>query len=138
MNTNEFYKNYIYFCRTALLLAIYVIFFPFISTPIKKLFPSFGSCTYLKLTGKPCPLCGGTRYIENLGQAINNWQYLLHPFGLIVIFIIFEIIFRLILLHIYKKRKEVKYNLIILDILIHSIVAIMFISYEIIFIMLQR
>ncbi len=132
-------KNYIYINRTALLLCIYVIFFPIISIPIKKIIPSFGNCAYLAITGKPCPLCGGTRYIQNLNQVFHNWRYLLHPFGIIVLFIFFEIIFRLIILHIYIKRKkqnclELNKKLIIIDIIIHFIVFIIFTIYEIAFI----
>ena len=138
MKQNKIKKSYIYLCRTILLLAIYVLFFPIISIPIKKLFPSFGICPYLSLTGNPCPLCGGTRYLENLGQALKDWHYLVCPFGFMIIFVLFEIVFRIIILIVYRKneQKKINKNLIIVDIIIHVIAVISFLIYEITF--LQR
>ena len=90
---NYIKKNYKILNIIFLLLSMYVILFPIISIPIKNIFPEFGECTYLRVTGEPCPLCGGTRYIQNLSQVFQDITYLFHPFGVIVMFVIFEFIF---------------------------------------------
>ena len=127
-------KNYIYVSIVCLMLAIYVIFFPLISNTIQKIFPSFGVCPYLTITGKPCPLCGGTRYIANLGNVFNDITYLFNPFGGIILGVIFEVIFRLWILLFNKNNKEV----ITFDIIYHIIVITIFIFYEILYIALQN
>ena len=116
------------------MLSIYVILFPIIEIPIKHFIPNFNQCPYLKITGKPCPLCGGTRYIKHLPeQVIRNPKYLVHPFGAIVLFTIFEIIFRIY--NLVKKKDSLE--LIKLDVNIHLIAAIAFFSYEIIFLIIK-
>jgi len=124
---NYIKKNYKILNILFLLLSIYVILFPIIAIPIKLAFPQFGQCTYLRVTGKPCPLCGGTRYIQNLPQIFKNPSYLLHPFGVIVLFIIFEIIFRIN--NLIKKKNDIK--LIKINIIIHIIATTIFFMYEI-------
>ena len=127
-------KNYKILNIVFLLLAIYVILFPVISIPINAVLPQFGQCPYLRITGKPCPLCGGTRYIRYLPeQILKNSNYLLHPFGVIVLFIIFEILFRIY--NLIKNKNSLK--LIKIDINIHLFVLILFFSYEIIFLIIQ-
>lgn len=125
-------KNYIYVNITFLLLTIYIILFPIIAIPIQAVFPQFNQCTYLRVTGKPCPLCGGTRYIQNLPHAIQDITYLFHPFGVIMLFILCENIFRIYNLITRKKEKSKKY--IETDLLIHLIALTCFSLYEIIFI----
>lgn len=122
-------ENYIYINITFLILAIYVIFFPIIAKQIQKIIPQFGICPYLFITGKPCPLCGGTRYIENLYKVFNDITYLLHPFGLMIIMIFMEIIFRTINIVLKKKSDKI----IKFDVIIHIIEAIAFFMYEILF-----
>lgn len=125
-------KHYIYLNIVALLLSIYVMFFPYISKLITSFIPQFGICPYLAITGTPCPLCGGTRYIAGIGQALKNPTYLLHPFGIIMICILLELIFRIIIL--IKKDKLKNINRIIkYDIIIHAILFALFIGYEIMF-----
>lgn len=124
-------KNYIYVNISFLSLVIYIILFPIIEAPIKKVFPMFNECTYLRMTGKPCPLCGGTRYIKNLPRVFEDITYLFHPFGIIMIFIFFEFIYRIYNLITIKKEKTQRY--IKIDILIHLIELICFSFYEIIF-----
>ena len=129
---NFIQKNYIFVNVTFLILALYVIFFPIIEIPFKKIIPSFNECPYLKITGKPCPLCGGTRYIKNLPQAVANKDitYLFHPFGIIIIFLIFEIIFRTY--NIVTRKKEKKEKLIAIDLIIHLIALILLLTYIIV------
>lgn len=124
---NYIKKNYKVLNIIFLLLSMYVILFPIISIPIKNIFPQFGQCTYLRVTGEPCPLCGGTRYIQNLPHVFQDIKYLFHPFGVIVMFVIFEFIFRMY--NLIKKRNELK--LIKIDIIIHIIAVTMFFIYEI-------
>lgn len=127
-------KNYIYINITLLLLSIYVIFFPMISEIIQKIIPQFGKCPYLMITGKNCPLCGGTRYIKNLPEALNDITYLLNPFGIIIIAVIIEIIFRSINIIKCKNTKQKSLEKTIkFDIILHSIEIIGLILYEILF-----
>lgn len=129
-------KNYIYVDITFLLLTIYIILFPIIAIPIKAIFPQFNECTYLRITGKPCPLCGGTRYIQNLPQVFSDITYLFHPFGVIIVFVFLESIFRIY--HIVTRKKERTEKQIKVDILIHLLVIICFSLYEIIFLIISN
>lgn len=122
-------KNYMYLNIVFLILSIYVILFPIIIIPLKAIVPSFGICPYFRITGHFCPLCGGTRYIANLPYILENPTYLIHPFGIFVICILFEIIFRIILLF----RKNYTKKIIFFDIIYHLILTIFFIIYEITF-----
>lgn len=128
-------KNYIYVNITFILISIYIILFPIIQIPIKKIFPHFNECTYLRITGKPCPLCGGTRYIQNLPKIFEDITYLFNPFGIIMICIFLEIIYRTYNLITRKKEKTEKY--IKVDITVHLIELISFSIYEIIFLLNQ-
>lgn len=129
-------KNYIYVNITFLLLAIYVILFPIISIPMGQIFPHFNECPYLRVTGRPCPLCGGTRYIQGLSKVFTDITYLLHPFGAIIIVIFSEFIFRTYNIITRKKEKSNKY--IEMDIQVHLLLLICFNMYEIVFLILQQ
>jgi len=129
-------KNYIYVNITFLLLTIYIILFPIISIPIKTIFPQFNECTYLRITGKPCPLCGGTRYIQNLPKVFTDITYLYHPFGIIIIFIFCESIYRIY--NIFTRKKEKTKRYIEIDIFIHLLVLICLSLYEIIFLIITN
>lgn len=126
-------KNYIYVNITFLLFSIYIILFPVIQIPIKAILPEFNECTYLRITGKPCPLCGGTRYIQNLPKVFEDITYLFHPFGIIIICIFLEIIYRIYNLKTKKQEKTEKY--IKIDITIHLIELIALALYEIVFLL---
>ena len=60
------------------------------------------------MTEKPCPLCGGTRYFANITQVFNDWTYILNPFGVLALFLIFELFFRIFV--IIYVRKNIKAN----------------------------
>ncbi len=126
-------KNYIYVNITFILISIYIILFPIIQIPIKAIFPRFNECTYLRTTGKQCPLCGGTRYIQNLPKVFEDITYLSNPFGIIMICIFLEIIYRTYNLITRKKEKTEKY--IKIDVTIHLIELIALALYEIIFLL---
>ena len=127
-------KNYIYVNITLLSLCIYIILFPIIEKLIKPFFPSFNECIYLKLTGKPCPLCGGTRYIKNLPSIFSDITYLFHPFGIIMIVILLEFIFRIYNIITNKKEKSDKW--VDRDLSVHIFIFNLFSVYEILFILL--
>lgn len=127
-------KNYMAISVTFLLLAVYVILFPFISKGIEFISPTLTECAYRKATGKNCPLCGGTRYMRGLGQVFTNPSYLLHPFGFMMMGIAFELLFRTICIYRIKKGKKLK-GIIIFDIIIHVIIATLFFGYEITFVL---
>ena len=128
----QFNKNYMYLNKTMVGLAIYVIFFPFMASIIEKINPEILVCPYLKMTGNPCPLCGGTRYFRGLGKVLTDPSYLLHPFGVMAIVILLEIPFRIFMINRIKKEKLNK-ALLIADIVIHTIIFVSFILYEILF-----
>jgi len=130
-NIDSIKKNYIYISITLLMLALYVIFFPCISDVLNKLSPELTQCVYLKITGKPCPLCGGTRYIRNIRNVFKDINYIFNPFGMIVICVIFEITFRIY--YIIRRNKLNLRNIFIFDIIIHTLMIIAFITYEILF-----
>lgn len=127
-------ENYIYYNVTILLLSIYVIFFPFISKLLSAISPAFTQCAYLQITGKYCPLCGGTRYIQNIGQIFNDITYLFNFFGIVIIINLIEIVFRIICIIKIRSGKNMK-KIIKYDIILHIILIITFLLYEIIFIL---
>ena len=133
--TNFVKKNYIYVNVTFLIFTIYIILFPIISIPINKLFPQFSVCPYLRITGRPCPLCGGTRYIANLPKVFTDITYLFHPFGAIMIVIFCEGIFRIYNIITNKREKSNKW--IEKDISVHLLLLNILNIYEIIYIVLQ-
>ena len=125
-------KNYVYINITLLILAIYVIFFPIISLGIEQINPNFTKCVYLQITGKECPLCGGTRYIKGLGNVFQDITYLFNFFGAVIGVLVFNIIFRITNLLKIKNKKNID-NIIIFDFIFHFIMFIMYIVYEIVF-----
>ena len=133
---NVMKKNYIYVNITFLLLTVYVILFPFIASFLEKIDPRFVQCPYLRMTGKPCPLCGGTRYVSGLYNLKNDITYLFQPFGIMMIVIICDLIFRIYNLITLKKEKSEKY--VKIDIIIHILIIICFLLYELVFIILQN
>lgn len=132
---NKKNKNYMHINIVSLLLGIYVILYPFISKILQKINPGFGICPYLAMTGKNCPLCGGTRYIANISKAFSDIKYLFHPFGIIVLAILFEICFRI---YILIKKKYYSKKIMKFDIIYHIIVTILFFGYEVIFLLSQN
>ncbi len=126
-------KNYMAITMTVLLLAVYVIFFPFIAKGLELISPEITQCTYKKITGNNCPLCGGTRYMRGLGQVFTNPGYLWHPFGFMMFGVAFEFFFRLYCLYAIKKKKNLR-NIIIFDIITTSIIIVAFYTYNILFV----
>lgn len=131
-------KNYICINITMLCLSLYVIFFPFFARILEKISPFLVQCVYKKMTGKECPLCGGTRYIANIKDVFNDITYLINQFGFMMMFIFFEVIFRIFILVKFICKKEISKKIIIFDIIIHIAVFFLFITYEIMYIMINK
>lgn len=124
-------KNYKTINITILCICIYFLFiYPLISTILEKFFPSLTKCSYLQLTGKPCPLCGGTRFLRNIKNVFYDTTYVFNFFGLIILIFIIETIFRIINI----KRKENRRKVIGFDIIIHCLLFICYLIYVIYYI----
>lgn len=126
-------KNYICINITLLMLAIYVVLFPIISLAIEQINPNLVKCTYLTLTGKECPLCGGTRYIKNLGTIFKDITYIFNFFGAVIIAMLFNVIFRIRNIIKIKQNANMKTTMK-LDFIIHIVLFFMYAIYEITFV----
>lgn len=126
-------KNYICLSITMLMLSLYIVFFPFFANFLNGVSPNLTKCVYRSITGKPCPLCGGTRFIAGIKDNLINISYFNSFFGYVIIFIIFEILFRVFCIIYTSISKDIK-KLIAFDIVIHLIFFILFITYEVVFI----
>ena len=115
---------------TLLGICIYFLCFPMISKVLEEISPALTKCPYLSMTGKPCPLCGGTRFLKNIGNVFNDISYVFNFFGALILVLIIEIVFRTI--NIFKKKYNKK--LIVIDIIAHIILFILYTGYEIWFI----
>ena len=129
---NEFKKNYKTINIIVLCISIYLLIFsPLISILLEKISPALTKCPYLLMTGKPCPLCGGTRFLKHINNAFNDISYLFNKFGLIILIMILEVFFRIILL-IKKEKRDI---VIKADIFIHLILLSCYLVYSIFFIL---
>ena len=118
--------NIVILCMCLYLLLLY----PFISQVMEKISPTLTKCPYLELTGKPCPLCGGTRFLRNIKNVFYDIHYVFNIFGLIILVLIIETIFRIINL----KTKQKKEIVIEFDVIIHLVLFIIYIIYAIFYI----
>lgn len=131
-------KTYFIFNVVFFSLAIYILIYPLFFKMVENINPNITKCAFLKLTGKPCPLCGGTRYLKNIGTVFSDFSYIFSPFGFIISFTCFEVIFRtinLILLKFNKYNKRLFNFIINFDVTIHILVFIIFIGYEIYYVL---
>lgn len=115
-------------------LVIYMLIFPQISQVLETIIPNSTKCVYLSFTGKECPLCGGTRYIKNIKNVFKDITYLFNVFGFIVIGAIIEGIFRIVNLCKANNEKYIS-KIIAPDIVVHILCIILFLVYEITFIL---
>lgn len=113
-----------------LCICILVLLLPEVLSILEKISPVLTKCPYLELTGEPCPLCGGTRFIKNIKNYFNDISHFFNLFGIIITIIIFEIIFRVI--NIFKKKYSNK--LIKIDIAFHILIYIVYVIYGIWFV----
>ncbi|MHC4394880.1 MAG: DUF2752 domain-containing protein [Planctomycetota bacterium] len=111
-------------------LMLYLVALPFLSPLLEKCFPSvWGVCPYLKLSGKPCPLCGGTRAVGALLCGNFHRAVSLNPLSILAVpLILSEAIFRALLLcsHISPRSCPL---LVRTDILTHVLLTGIFICY---------
>lgn len=128
-------RNYIYLSITMLMLSLYIVFFPFLAKILNSISPNLTKCVYRSITGKPCPLCGGTRFIAGIKENLTNISYFNSFFGYMIIFIFFEIIFRIFCIIYTSISKDIK-KLIVFDSVIHLLCFILFITYEVLFIII--
>lgn len=108
---------------------IFILIFPIVSKIMESISPILTLCPFLSITGKPCPICGGTRFIKGLPVAIanKNIKYMFNFFGIFVTIIFLEIVFRGI--NVFKKTYSDKIKNI--DIIVHLLLVVMLIIYEI-------
>ena len=130
-------ENYMYINIVFLILCIYIIFFPFFAQLLENIFPALLQCPYKEITGKPCPLCGGTRYIANIGTAFHDITYLFNFFGIFMICVFIEIISRIYIIIRIKRKKNID-TILKIDIIWHILLIVAFASYEIIYIVIQQ
>lgn len=126
--SNQFYNflnKYFYFLLSVFYFAMSLIYYP-VADFINKHFYNILICNFLKLTGFPCPLCGGSRsafyfiQLEFEKSIYNNFAvFILSTFFVIMLFLsIYQIIF--------NKKKLIEINFIKI-----------FIKFFIIFLLLQ-
>jgi hypothetical protein len=113
-----------------LAMALYAIAFPAFSKILAFLNPNLTKCPYKSLTGNDCPLCGGTRLLDDIldnGITLYNFK---NPIFYIIILIVVQIIFRFFAL--LKKNVNIK-KIILIDIILSSLFLTYIIVYFIIF-----
>lgn len=128
-------KNDYRICNIVLLyISIFILLLPVVLGILEKISPVLTRCPYLELTGKPCPLCGGTRFIKNIKNSFNDLSYFFNFFGIIIVIVLFQIVFRTI--NIFKKTYSDK--LIKIDIFVHILIFVAYTIYEICFIIYNK
>lgn len=111
-------------------LMLYLLALPFLSPLLEKCFPSvWGVCPYRELSGKPCPLCGMTRAAGAVLRGDFHRAVSLNPLSIFaVLFILSEVIFRVVLLCLNINRRS-RPLLVRADIFAHVLLAGIFICY---------
>lgn len=117
-----------------LCISIFILLLPIVLEILEKFSPVLTRCPYLELTGKPCPLCGGTRFLKNVKNSFNDLSYFFNFFGIIICIVLFQIAFRTI--NIFKKTYSDK--LIKTDIFVHILIFVAYTIYEICFIIYNK
>lgn len=126
-------KSYIYMNITLVCVSIYVIFFPLFANVLSWISPALVRCPYLRVTGNPCPLCGGTRFLANWREIFHDPTYLFQPFGYMILYVLGSLIFRIIVLRYASKKGEIPRWVILLDIVVNAIAAMLYIVYVVTF-----
>lgn len=111
-------------------LMLYLVSLPFSSPLFEKCFPSvWGVCVYRELTGRLCPLCGGTRAMGAVLRGDFHTAVSLNPLSIFaVFFILSEGIFRALLLYLHTAQQPSSL-LVRMDILIHVLLGGVFVCY---------
>lgn len=111
-------------------LMLYLLALPLLSPLLEKCFPSvWGVCPYRELSGEPCPLCGMTRAVGAVLRGDFHRAVSLNPLSIFaVLFILSEVIFRVVLLCLNISRRS-RPLLVRADIFAHVLLAGIFICY---------
>ena len=111
-------------------LMLYLLALPLLSPLLEKCFPSvWGVCPYRELRGEPCPLCGMTRAVGAVLRGDFHRAVSLNPLSIFaVLFILSEVIFRVVLLCLNISRRS-RPLLVRADIFAHVLLAGIFICY---------
>lgn len=73
--------------------SLYILLLPFLSPLMSRVFPSIWGCSYYRLTGLYCPLCGMTRDLSD--SVFSSGSILINPASLAVfIFIVGSLVYR--------------------------------------------
>ena len=115
-------------------LSLYVITFPLFSNILELISPNLTKCVYKQITGNECPLCGGTRFFNNIIQNGFKFEYLFSQFGIMFLVLVVEFFSRIILLFNFKKLTK---KIIAIDLIWHILILISYFSYLIQFIVHQ-
>ncbi|WP_346940593.1 hypothetical protein [uncultured Clostridium sp.] len=135
MKSEEIIKEYNIFNVILITLVIAMIFLPFISRFVNKVFPITYGCLSYRILGETCPLCGFTRDIKNIiiGNIFAPKLNLLSvPAFLLGIF---EIFFRMKILLLKKRLINNKFRnkIIKFDVIYHVLMCFSFIIYGVLF-----
>lgn len=97
---------------------IYVMLLPLISIPMNWLCPQLWTCSYLRITGNPCPFCGLTRDFSACFTG-NETRY--NPCGDIYLLVIISLLlFRIVAIIAIPYLSECKLKLFgISDLVLH-------------------
>ncbi|KMQ49886.1 hypothetical protein CHISP_3173 [Chitinispirillum alkaliphilum] len=106
-------------------LAAYGLMLPLVSPVAKKVAPEVWSCTYNRIKGHDCPLCGFTRSVEKMYH--RQWLQVPRKFLVIASLILFEMVFRVFVLVLLLKkilsRTQLK-KIMALDMIFHLLVTV--------------
>ncbi|GAA0773073.1 hypothetical protein [Clostridium subterminale] len=135
MKSEEIIKEYNIFNIILITLVIAMIFLPFISRFVNKVFPITYGCLSYRILGETCPLCGFTRDIKNIitGNIFGPKLNLLSvPAALLGIS---EIFFRVKILLSKKRLVDNKFRnkIIKFDVIYHVLMFFSFIIYGVLF-----
>ncbi len=127
-------RNYRIFSIIMLAACAYFFALPLISPLMEKIAPEIWTCPFLKATGRPCPLCGITRDIDNLYaleiSAAGMTTLVLFMLGIV------ETAARVIIITFISglSRKTV-INIVKIDVIYHTLLVITASVYVIMFLM---
>lgn len=135
MKSQEIVKEYNIFNVILIILVMAMIFLPFISRMVNKIFPITYGCLSYRFLGKTCPLCGFTRDIKNIISG-NIFVPKLNLLSVPAVLLgIFEILFRIKILSSKKKLmdKRIRNKIIKFDVIYHAFTCFSFIIYGVLF-----
>ena len=85
-----------------------MITLPFWTNLLNYLIPGITFCPYLAMTGRPCPFCGMTRYMNDIWTNGIHAEAAANPIFLILSsFLVVQIIFRIAAVYIGNKKQVI-------------------------------